>query len=222
MIDSYKDLNIGKFLEIRNIDLTDKEEIDIQVALISILADMTEDEVLELPIPEYRKMVAKMSFLFTPPDVKEKLPKKVMINGEEYTVVDEVKKMRTGQFIDYESYISKDDSENMLPYILSCILIPKGKTYGNDYDLEATVKDITEHLPIETALSIARFFFRKSQSLIRATLTYLGWMMKKRMRKAKTEAEKVKMMKTVQQTALLSNLVKSGDGLAALIELRKH
>ena len=39
MINNYKDLTIAKFQELQNID-SSMEEIDIQVAIISILTDL--------------------------------------------------------------------------------------------------------------------------------------------------------------------------------------
>ena len=39
------------------------EEIDIQSTMISILADMDVDDVLDLPINEYRKMAAQLQFM---------------------------------------------------------------------------------------------------------------------------------------------------------------
>ena len=63
MIDSYKKLTLDKWQELRAIDYMSMEDIDIQVNMIAILNDMDENEVLDLTIPEYKKLAQGTEFL---------------------------------------------------------------------------------------------------------------------------------------------------------------
>ena len=74
MINNYKDLTIAKYQELYSVDWEDMEEIDRQVAIISILSDKTEDEVLALPLAEYGKLAAQTEFLTKEPNVKSRTP----------------------------------------------------------------------------------------------------------------------------------------------------
>lgn len=154
MINNYKDLTIKKFVELRNIDTEGVEEIDVQVQMLSILSDMDEDAILSLPLEEYKKMVRESAFLLKEPQTRGKCPKKVIINGKEYTVLDDVRKMTAGQYIDYQNYLGRGETDKNLPYLLSCFIIPKGEKYG-----DSDVIEEMDNLPIETALTIANFFF---------------------------------------------------------------
>ena len=80
MINNYKDLTVEKYLQLQEVDWTSMEEIDIQSTMISILADMDVDDVLDLPIGEYRKMAAQLQFMTVEPKVKPRKIDNVKIN----------------------------------------------------------------------------------------------------------------------------------------------
>ena len=206
MIDNYRDLTIDKYIELYDLDINGMEEIDIQATIISILADMTIDEVLDLPISQYKKLASKTAFMTTPPQVKQRKITKVIIEGKEFKVLDSIDKMKTGQYIDYQTYISKGDVK-MLPYILSCLVIPKGENYGDSDTVE-----YMKQMSVEEALTISNFFMNKSRTLTKATLRYLEWMMKMKMKKTKDETLKMKMMEAIQNLHSLQSSLKNGDG----------
>lgn len=215
MINSYKDLTVEKYIELYSIDINGMEEIDIQATMIAILSDMTVDEVLDLPISEYRKLTTQMQFLKVPPK-STKHCSKIKINGKEYRVLDKVEEMTAGQYIDYETYLQQNDIK-VLPYILSCLIIPKGEKYG-DSD---TINDMMQ-LSVEEALRISNFFMKRSQSLIRGTLLSLEWMMKKKVKKMKDETMKAEMEKAVKEIHSLQSIIKNGDGFLALTQYLKR
>lgn len=215
MINNYKDLTVEKYIELYSIDINGMEEIDIQATMIAILSDMTVDEVLDLPISQYRKLTTQMQFLKTPPK-STKHCSKIKIDGKEYRVLDKVEDMTAGQYIDYETYLQQNDIK-MLPYILSCLIIPKGEKYG-DSD---TINDMMQ-LSVEEALRISNFFMKQSQSLIRGILLSLEWMMKKKARKMKDETMKAEMEKAVKELHSLQSITKNGDGFLALIQSLKQ
>lgn len=207
MIDNYKQLSLKKWQELRAIDVLSMEEIDIQVSIIAILNDMDEEEVLDLPIPEYKKLVQGTEFLTKQPSIHKGLPRKFKINGNEYTLLKDVRDMTAGQYIDYQTYLSFNDIEKYIGDILTCFIIPTGKKYGS-YDTEKVKADIMQ-LSVEEALSISNFFMKRSRTLTKAMLISLEWKMKRMMKKTKDETVKKKM-----ETAILSlrNTIKNGDG----------
>lgn len=207
MIDSYNKLTIGKFIELQDMDYTGMSEIDIQVKIISILAEMDEDAVMDLPLPEYKELASATKFLSTPPKYEAKLPKKIVIDGREFNVISDIKKMTAGQYIDYQTYIGLKDNK-YLPHILSCFVIPKGEKYG-DSNTEEIIQLFTDKLNILSALSISAFFLHEWQSLTKATLLYLTWKLKRMKKKEKNKEVKEKMEKAIS----LLNTIRSGDGL---------
>lgn len=211
MINNYKDLTIAKYQELYSVDWENMEEIDRQVTIISILSDKTEDEVLALPLAEYSKMAAQTEFLAKEPNVKNRTPNKVKINGKEYEVLKDVKDMTAGQYIDYQQYLSLNDITKYLPYLLSCFIIPKGKKYG-EYNVDVVINDIRNNMSVEEALNIAGFFMKKFRTSIEGMLLYLGWKMKMAKRKTKDETVKNKLETARKRLQLLYNSIRNGDG----------
>lgn len=207
MIDSYNKLTIGKFIELQEMDYTGMSEIDIQVKIISILAEMDENSVMDLPLPEYKDLASATKFLSAPPKYEAKLPKKIIIEGKEFDVISDIKKMTAGQYIDYQTYIGLKDNK-YLPHILSCFVIPKGEKYGQT-NVEEIIQLFNEKMNILYALSISAFFLRKWQSLTKGTLRYLTWKMKRMMKKEKNK----EVMEKMEQAISLLNTIRNGVGL---------
>lgn len=217
MIDSYNKLTLAKYQELYSIEWSEMNEIDIQANMIAILNDMSVDEVMDLPINEYKKMVQSTVFLTKEPVINKRIPNKLKLNDAEYEIIKQVKDMTAGQYIDYQQYLSFNDLDKYLPHILSCFIIPKGKKYG-DYDIELTIKEIAEYLTVEEALNIAGFFMKQFRSLTKATLFSLEWKMKRMAKKEKNETMKEKMMEAVKALRTLRNIIKNGDGFQQLIQ----
>lgn len=211
MINNYKDLTLEKYLALRNIDLM-QEEIDIQTQMIAILNDCTVEEVLDLKLDEYHRLVGEMSFLSEEPQPTKSIPREIKIGDNKYTILRSARDMTAGQYIDYQNYIKDINTAEMnLPLLMTCFCIPKGHKYG-DYDFVDVVNDMKK-LPIEMVLGLSRFFFLKSQKLINSTLTYLDWMMKMMKKKEKNQQTREKMMEAMEKLHMLKDLVNDGDGL---------
>lgn len=191
MIDSYRKLTIAKYDEIKKIMEKDIEDIDKQVELIACLADMDVDAVYNLPLTKYEQMVNSIEFLYELPKPKSNIPSKLVIGDYKYTIMKNVEKMTTGQYIDLQNYMKNDMG---VAYILTTIIIPEGCTYDDgDYNIDDLQKDIYNNLNIEDALSIAFFLHRKLQYTINATLTFLDWRLKRMEKKMNPEMkEKMK------------------------------
>ena len=206
MINNYKDLTLEKYIELYEMDIQGLTELEIQSNIIAILSDMTVDEVLDLPIPQYKKLAQQTAFMTVPPQVKPRKISKITINGKNFKVLDKIEDMTTGQYIDYQTYISNSDIK-MLPYTLSCLIIPEEEKYGDSN----TIEDL-KLMTVEEALTISNFFMNKSRTLIRTTLRYLGWKMKRKMKKVKDETVKKNLMEAIQKLHSLQSLLKDGDG----------
>ena len=190
MIESYDKLTLGKWLELKDVD-TNQEDIDIQLQYISILSDMSVDELSLIPLTEYTKLVEKSMFLTKEPVAPSKLPKTIKINDRDFRIEQDVTKLTTGQYIDYQTYLKAQD----LAHILTCFIIPKGKKYGDGYELEEVCQFLKDNLPIGIALCISRFFFALWLRLTNVTLDSSI----KKMRKAAKEMKNKQLMKKLDQ-----------------------
>ena len=208
---TYRDINIKKYIELKKV-LDDTDDLlRVQSQLIAIVNDMTEEEVLNLPLSEYSKKVKTIDFLTEVPKINNRAPKKLNLNGRKYEVITDARKLTAGQYIDFQTLMQSENVDDYLPNLLACFIMPEGEDYG-DYDVMAVADEIAEYLDIETALSLMRFFQLASTTLISNTLSYLVKRMKKLLRETKDAQTKEKIQEAIVQMKELQGLFKNGIG----------
>lgn len=206
MIKSYSEMSIEKYYELKENMTEELEPLDFQVRLISILSDMGEDDVLNLPLDKYAEYVADLDFIYELPKPRNiNYVPTIKINNAKYKLLKDVSKMTAGQYIDFQSYL---DNGLGVEYILSTVLIPEGKKYG-EYDVMPVIEDIRKCLDIQTAISIRFFFHKKLLNTIKRFLISLDLMM--RNRKMPKEKQEQMRMARKEIRRMLSSLNGSGS-----------
>ena len=204
IIDNYRDLPIGMYLEICDIDRReDIDKLHKQVSIISILTGRDEEEIYDLPIEDYKVLASKTHYLRNPYDGEVLTAKTYAIDGMLLQPVEDFRKITTAQYIDFQTF-AKDAEKNIVE-ILSTMLVPKGKKYNQDYDILKLQDSLRRHLSVADALSLFAFFFVQYHQLIKDSLTY-----------CKEEAMKIpdkgKRMKTLREIQRQVDLLKNGVG----------
>lgn len=201
----------GKILDI----LQDNSRgwIDKEVEMISILANKTPDEVDNMLTVELRGLTSQLGFLTEKAETVE-VRKEYKVG--DFTLVPEKKisKIKAGQFISFQEfakvYHDNNNDVNVIPLLLSCLLIPKGKKFAEGYDVEDVQEAIAEHLSVVDALSLTAFFLtlvKQSQANI---LHYLEWRLK--LTRAKTKEQKMAKKMQIARLQVLRRSVLSGAG----------
>lgn len=171
IIDSYNRLTIGQYMEIQEIVSNESlEEIDKQVQVLSVLTGVSEDEILHLPIDEYKALVARAGFL--EPDSLNYHPvaHKYHLGGFELIPVKDFRKIETCQYIDFQTYAP--DMDKHLVEFLSVILVPKGHRYNEGYDILDVQKAIRDEMSVADGVSLAGFFLTWCRRSIEDSLNY--------------------------------------------------
>lgn len=171
----WNDLTIGQYERIYSIFKEDIDDEEKMIGVVTVVYGITEDEVMRQPLTKTREMIASVEGLKTSPDdVRTK--KRYRLKGKLYNVCLDADKITTAQYIDYQTY-SKDFESNIAE-ILSVVLIPRGKRYGEGYDVAKLIGDIRESFPLGDALSIAKVFcYRWLKSIRRSLLCSEALMM---------------------------------------------
>ena len=132
IIDSYNKLTLGKYMEIQEVSRNESlEDIDKQVQILSILTGMAEEEILHLPIQDYKELVAKSGFL-DPENINyHPVAKKYLLGKFELIPCRDFRKIETCQYIDFQTYAP--DLDKYLVEFLSVILVPRGHRYNEGY-----------------------------------------------------------------------------------------
>lgn len=173
MIDNYKDLPIGDYLELcRVCAMSDADELDKQVQVLAILSGCTPEDIGRLPIAEYTARVAKADFLQRECEVKgSRIAKEYRVG--EWVLVPTIKgrDLTASQYIDFQTY-NKQGADKVVE-MLSCFLVPKGKRYAEGYDVVELQEAMRREMSVYDVLSVMAFFLaslRKSIAGIRLFL----------------------------------------------------
>jgi len=172
IIDNYRDLPFGRYEEIVRLCETEMTDVDRKVAIVAILSGLTEDEVLHLPLETFARYAGATAFLEQPcpenliPGISRNYP----LAGQILMPVTDIRKITTAQYVDFQAFAA--DKEHRAPEMLSCFLVPRGKSYNEGYDVAEVHKAIRDELSVAEVLALLAFFFRQWAQSIQATLTY--------------------------------------------------
>lgn len=186
MITSYKELPLGKWEEIYKLKNEEDNELS-QIKLLSILSDMTENEILDLPLNEFKSLNNLSIFLLEPP-LKKQVETEYLLGENIYEVISNPNDLIVSQFIDYQTFVK--DVDKYLVELIGVFLVPKGKKYNTDYDIRDAHEDIRKYLSIEDAISLSAFFLLLSQTWLETMETYLIKKAKKTLRRRKKKEKK--------------------------------
>ena len=205
IIDNYNRLTLGQYMEIQEISNNESlEDIDKQVQILSVLTGMAGEEILHLPIHEYKELVAKSAFL-KPGNINfHPVAKKYILGGFELIPCRDFRKIETCQYIDFQTYAP--DLDHHLVEFLSVILVPNGHRYNEGYDILEVQKAIREEMSVSDGISLAGFFLTWCRKSIVASLRYS----KKEAMKIKDKTKREMIIKRIEEQERLLEI--SGDG----------
>lgn len=197
MINNYEALDLGRYMKIDKILHTPAEEIDKQVQIIAVLADMPEDKVLLLPLADYSAMAKQTAFLGTVCDPVKADGSPVVLDGLRLIPTKDFTKINTAQYVDFQTFAK--DFPGTLPELLSCFLVPEGKAYNDGYDI-AEVQKAVRTLNVPTAIGLVAFFLLSFSTSIAASVTSLEKEASRDRKKAKEWKKKAKEIAGLLQT----------------------
>ena len=154
------------------------------VVLISILSGKSINEIENLPIAQFQRLLPALEFLKEQPKLhKHKF--NYTVNGREYEFRGQLTDITTAQYIDYRTYISEEEKD--IVKLFSCFLIPKGHDYNDGYDIERVKSDIGDMCWLD--VRAATFFFRIQ---LAAYILILKSSLRKTMKKSKATKKEIK------------------------------
>lgn len=172
IVDSYQSLTLGMYERIRQIIKDTDDELERQVKVIAVLADMDERDVLALPIAEYKRMVIASEFLADIDPSSYRVAKSYTLGGLKLIPITDYRKIITSQYVDFQELTKDGDLDDHLVELLSIILVPEGKVYADGYDIAEVQTAIRAYMPAADATALLAFFFARYERLIAASLRY--------------------------------------------------
>lgn len=168
------------------------------VHIVSLLSGLSIDEIEALPISQFQKFFPALDFLNTEPETHHH-KFEYTINGREYEFKGKVDEITTAQYIDYRSYMEKEQKDVI--ELMSAFIIPKGHEYNDGYDMDAVKNDIKDMCWLD--IRACTFFFRIQ---LAAYILILKSSLVKSMKKTKkNKKQKKEEIKQVEES--LNNMV---------------
>jgi len=186
IIDSFAALPVGTWIQILAVNEdAARDDVEKQVGTIALLTNLTERQVLNLPLAEYGVLARKAEFLGVVP---ERIPRAAnSYKAGPFTLRPalDLRKITAAQYIDFQGFIQQ--GEKALVELLSVALVPKGAQYNDgSYDIAEVQDAIRNEISVEQALSLASFFVTRLARLIRSSRISLS-----RLAKTGTDKEKI-------------------------------
>lgn len=166
----WSDITLSDYDRILEIAKSEDDDLNKDVKVISLLYGLEEKEIWNLPVDDVADYKAGIAFLAEPMQANPKKCVKIHIADEDYRVCTDLSKFTYAQYVDFQTYWKK---ENNLPDVLTTIVVPEGKAYGEGYDIAEFREKIMNNLDIETATSICSFFLKSLVNLLKTSLQSL-------------------------------------------------
>lgn len=204
IIDNYSRLSIGLYGAVLKADRDDTlDEVDKQVRIISLLSDISEDELLNMPITDYSLLAARIAFLHREVELSP-IAQSYLVGGFDLVPVTDMRKITTAQYIDFQSF-HKAGLEDHFAEVLSCLLVPRGCKYAQDYDVAEVQEAIRKNMSVREGCSLYAFFLVSSRESIRDILTFSR-------SEAKQIKDKGKREELLTMISQQMNLLRNGNG----------
>lgn len=211
MVTSYKELTINQYLGLKDLMAGENgDDLSAQVRLVAYLDHKTEEEVMDMPLPDYHKLVQKTSFLMTLPEPSKKAPGAIKVGEYKLKAVADVASMSTAQYIDFENLLQMPDREKQLASIVACFYVPVGKKYNSGYDLDEVTKLIGDNVSVQDAMDVCFFFQKRYMTSIVDSLRYLEFRTRRMMRKEKDETMKATLKEALTKIRQYRDLLEGG------------
>ena len=182
----WNDINIRTWMKIKDY-LTPGDEITNTIGIVAGVWGLDEDEVSNMSLDEFNSYIKKLEFMSSEP--VPSMPKdRYVLNGREYDLVMDIRKVTAGMWIDFQS-TPKDDYIGLL----SIFMIPRGKTYNEGYDILQAREDIG-YLPLPDVLGLMAFFLILYRAYTQALLRYSLRKIHPKSQKEKELKKKIKEM----------------------------
>lgn len=154
--------------------------------IILLLSNLTRQELITLPIPEYTKCVNAV--LFTMKECpKVPIMKDLVINGQKFEVDRNLNSVVTGQYYAAQN-IMKEDIDFFIKQkkIIGVYIRPKGKEWG-EFDYDENTEFLYNNLPGDVGMSLGVFFYHIANRYMKVSQSFLVKMKEKEMKELKKQ-----------------------------------
>ena len=193
---TWRNITLNQWNKITALEKQELDEIERSARIIEIVFGI--EDAMDLTPEEFAKKVKELEF------IKEQIPETKLldaynINGTKYILNVNVFEWTMSMLMDYRKAAQEDSLEGMF----SCFMIPEGKKYNTDYNIEKAEEDMGD-LPITDVMAIQNFFVKSWRVCTTLSVDYLKQLMIKTSTSKEKKQEIQKKLTTLE--VLLQNM----------------
>ena len=210
---SWRDVTINEYFDFRDKLESASSDYEKEIVKIAFVNGFKEEDVWNMTIADVKRYQQNTFWLNDFEISKDVKFKNIKIEDEVYRINPDMQSFSVAQYIDFQNFFPKRTQKtNYIGNILACFIVPKGKKYGEGYDVAQLVNKINDNVDILTSNEIIFFFLKRYLFSIKVMLTFFKYQMKilkligKKRNKEKIKAieEKVKELEKNISVGLLS------------------
>lgn len=143
-----------------------------QNELMSVVSDLPYENILRLPVVEYKKIINNMEFLKQPIPSKH-IGKTIIINNQKFNVITKLSDILAGQYLELQYLMKGENDYDNIHKIAALFIIPADCKYG-DFDMVEHQEFLKLHLDIVSAYMVFFYLHKLSKKLFIAFRKYLA------------------------------------------------
>lgn len=210
---SWRDVTINEYFDFRDKLESASSDYEKEIIKIAFVNGFNEDDVWNMTISDVKRYQQNTFWLNDFEISKDVKFTSIKIEDEVYNINSDMQNFSVAQYIDFQNFFPKRTQKtNYIGNILACFIVPKGKKYGEGYDVAQLVNKINDNVDILTSNEIIFFFLKRYLFSIKVMLIFFKYQMKilklvgkkKNKEKIKAIEEKVKELEKNISVGLLS------------------
>ena len=175
--ETFSELKLGRWIKANSLATGESDDITKNVALVSAIAGIPEDDLLDLPVTEFVKIQELATALA---DLKPGKPSfELEIAGIKYGLATEISKMSTAEYIDLDTIVTdKESLSSNLATVMAILYRPLGKDGKPEryrsQDVEARAAIFYDEMPCSAVFSALSFSYAVAQASLDSGKDYLA------------------------------------------------
>ena len=174
--ETWQELKLGRWIAATSLVTEETDDITKNVRLVSAIAGIPEDDLLDLPYTEYAKL-AQLSTALA--DLRPGEPAfELEIAGTKYGLATEISKMTTAEYLDLDSLVTDRDSlSSNLATVMAILYRPIGKDGKPEryrsQDVEERARIFLEEMPCSAVFSALSFSYSVAKASSESSVDYI-------------------------------------------------
>lgn len=166
---SYEDITVKEYKDIRTIIGSEKSEQQKAIELIGMLCRVEKSQLKHIRHADMEKVLSQLHWIYDEPNARQELIRTFEMEGKKYGFIPNMARLTIAEFADLDTYSS--EGYEKLEHMMAVLYRPVTNWYNDYYEIERY--DHTRHhhvrmqsMPMNVAMSAMVFFYNIERALV--------------------------------------------------------